>query len=75
MRKLLLALGAALALTMSVPTVASAAHFHWGHVHHGFWGPRIGFSFGVAPYAYASCSAVHRVWTPFGWRWHRVWVC
>ena len=25
--------------------------------------------------AFASCSIVRRTWTPWGWRWHRVWVC
>jgi hypothetical protein len=26
-------------------------------------------------FAFASCSIVRRTWTPWGWRWHRVWVC
>jgi len=26
-------------------------------------------------FAFASCSVVRRTWTPWGWRWHRVWVC
>jgi hypothetical protein len=43
--------------------------------HRGFIGPRFGFRFRAAPFAFASCSQVRRVWTPFGWRWHRVWVC
>jgi hypothetical protein len=34
-----------------------------------FWG---GPAFGGA---FASCSIVRRTWTPWGWRWHRVWVC
>ena len=21
------------------------------------------------------CTIVRRVWTPWGWRWHRVWAC
>jgi hypothetical protein len=24
---------------------------------------------------FASCSVVRRQWTPWGWRWRRVWVC
>jgi hypothetical protein len=87
MRKLLLGLGTAAVLAIGVPTAASAAHFgHFGGGHF-FGGPRIGFGFGIgAPYAYAGpyaydydygygCREVHRVWTPYGWRWHTVWVC
>jgi hypothetical protein len=45
-----------------------------------FFGP--GFAFGYFPgydyYAYDyddSCYQLERVHTPYGWRWHRVWVC
>jgi hypothetical protein len=92
-RKVLLALGTAAALAISVPTVADAAHFgggHFGGGHfgggRGFGGGGFGFGFGIgAPYAFAGpydygyggygCRELRRVWTPFGWRWHRVWVC
>jgi hypothetical protein len=40
----------------------------------GFIGPRVAFGFG-APWAFAGCSQVRHVWTPFGWRWRRIWVC
>jgi hypothetical protein len=86
MKKTLLALGTAAALTLgavaAVPTTAGAAPWGWGHGGHfrHFWGgPRFAFGFGAGPwssYAFAgSCSRVHRIWTPFGWRWRRVWVC
>jgi len=26
-------------------------------------------------FAFASCSVVRRSWTPWGWRWRRIWVC
>jgi hypothetical protein len=82
----ILALGTALALATAVPTVASAQHHrawhggHWGggHWRGGFWrGPRItfGLGFGAPYYAYGSCYRLHRVWTPYGWRWRRGWVC
>jgi len=84
MRRTLLAIGAAAALAIAaLPTSASAQHWggHFGH-HFGFGGPRISFGVGVAPYAYdydygygPGCYRVHRVWTPFGWRIRRVWVC
>ena len=90
MRKTLFAAGAALMLALSVPSVANAQR-HWGGgwgggwhggwhgFHRGFVGPRFGFHRGfVGPrfgFAFASCSVVRRVWTPFGWRWHRIWVC
>jgi hypothetical protein len=84
MRKILIAAGAALMLVASVPTVASAQFFGWGggYYSRGFVGPRFfrprfGFRFG-APFAYgafAGCNQLRRVWTPFGWRWRRVWVC
>lgn len=59
-------------------------HFAGGHFDGGrhFGGPRFSFGFGgfgVAPfydYDYVGPGhfEVHRVWTPFGWRWERVWV-
>ena len=84
MKRTVLAIAAAAALAIAaVPSTASAQHWggHWGggHFgghHFGFGGPRISFGFGVAPYyGYGSDSdyacPVHRVWTPYGWRWRR----
>lgn len=83
MKRTMLAIAAAAALAVvAVPSTASAQRWGHGGWHHfgGFGGPRIAFGFGVAPaydYGYAgpACYRVHRVWTPFGWRWHRIWVC
>jgi hypothetical protein len=45
-----------------------------GWARRGWWrGPVVGF-YG-APYAYGGCYHLHRVWTPYGWRLHRIWVC
>jgi hypothetical protein len=97
MRRTVLAIGSALALTLaglSAPAIA-APHGHIGGpgfgrfggvrgpafggprfgFRGGFRGPRFGFGFGAPFFAYGSCSTVHRVWTPFGWRWRRIWVC
>jgi hypothetical protein len=59
-------------------------HRHW----HGGWGwgfgPAFGFGFAggyygypyAAPYYYSySCWRRAQVWTPYGWRWRRIWVC
>jgi hypothetical protein len=82
MNRTLLAIGAAAALTVAaLPTSASAQHRWGGHFgHDGFGGPGISFGFGVAPYAYdyaygPGCYRVQRVWTRWGWRIRRVWVC
>jgi hypothetical protein len=79
-----LAIGSALALTvagLSSPVMAQR-HMHFGHFgggfHRHFGGFRGGLAFGFAGPVWGGsggCSTVHRVWTPFGWRWHRVWVC
>jgi hypothetical protein len=87
-KKVLLVLGTAAALAISVPTVAGAGphgHFGGGHFGGGHFGggPGLSLGFGIgAPYAYAGsygygygCSERRRVWTPYGWRLHRVWVC
>ncbi len=52
------------------------SHFSGGHFGGG---PAVGFGF-AAPYAYDydsdyGCYAMRRVWTPYGWRLHRVYVC
>ena len=82
MKRTVLAITAAAALAIAaVPSTASAQHWggHFGHFgghHFGFGGPRVAFGFGVAPAPYYdyddyyACS-VHRVWTPYGWRWRR----
>ena len=82
MKRTVLAIAAAAALAIAaVPSAASAQHWggHFGHFgghHFGFGGPRVAFGFGVAPapyYDYDNYYAcrVHRVWTPYGWRWRR----
>jgi hypothetical protein len=83
MKKVLFAIGMAAVLAAGAPTVATArdgGHWHGGHHWRGggFWrGPGIAFGFGLgAPYyAYGSCYQARRVWTPYGWRWRRTWVC
>jgi hypothetical protein len=44
---------------------------------HPVVGPRFAFRHPlVRPrFAFASCSFIRRVWTPWGWRLRRVWVC
>jgi hypothetical protein len=84
-RKILLAAGAAAALSLAAPTMASAQHHHGGfHGHAGFhghfggrhWGggPGITLRFG-APHAYASCWQTRRVLRHGRWHLRRVWVC
>jgi len=82
------ALAAALALgSLTIATGASArgghfggGHFAGGHFGHGGFafhrgfGFRRGFFWGPY-YSYAGCWRWHRVWTPWGWRLHRVNVC
>jgi hypothetical protein len=37
---------------------------------------RRSFAFAASPFIVGdSCTIVRRVWTPWGWRWHRVWAC
>jgi hypothetical protein len=80
MRKILLAAGAVAALSLAVPTVASAQHRHHGgwHGHHyrGHWGggPGITLRFG-APHVYASCWQTRRFWRHGRVHFRRVWVC
>jgi hypothetical protein len=62
-------------------------HHGFGGFHHGFGGFHHGFGFygggyryWGAPYyygyyPYAGCWRLHRVWTPFGPRLHRINVC
>jgi hypothetical protein len=89
MRLTLLAIAAASALVIAaVPISASAQPWghHWGgHFgHFGFGGPAISFGFGAPYSSYGydydydygpGCYRVHRVWTPWGWRLRRAWVC
>jgi hypothetical protein len=87
LRKTLIALAATAALSMGVATDASARGMHMhGHVggwggwhghHHGgfFRGPRF-FAGPFLSYGYYDpCYRPVRVWTPWGWRFRRVWVC
>jgi hypothetical protein len=84
LRKFMIALAAAGTLGV-VATTGALAEPHFGHFgHFGHWGgpgPGFGLRFGVSPgyayddYGYDSCWRVHRVWTPFGWRLHRAYVC
>src|SRR5690348_3781310 len=84
------ALAAALALgSLTIATEASArgghfggGHFAGGHFGHGFgfhrgFGFRGGFWGGpwYGYYPYAGCWRWRRVWTPWGWRLHRINVC
>jgi uncharacterized membrane protein len=72
--------------TLALGASAAVAEPHGGHFGGGhFGGPGISFGFGgpgfaVAPYAYDydygyGCYQTRRVWTPYGWRVRRVYVC
>jgi hypothetical protein len=53
-------------------------HFGGGHFGHFGGGPGLSFGFGVGPgyaYDYDGCYRLHRVWTPWGWRLRRAYVC
>jgi len=53
--------------------VRFADHDRFRH-RHRFFRNRFGFS----SFAFAGddgCYAPRRVWTPWGWRWRRIWVC
>lgn len=45
------------------------------------YGRGYGYGFYGYPYAFAGygyydgCWRLRRVWTPYGWRWHRIYVC
>ena len=87
---LAIAAAAALAVAAVPGTASAArfgpegGHFggHFGSHFEGgrhFGGPPFSFGFGVArfyDYDYVGPGhfEAHRVWTPFGWRWERVWV-
>jgi hypothetical protein len=80
MRKLMMACVAvaAIAATVAIPTEASAwrGGWHGGGWHRGWGGPR--FYGGYYPaYSYGAygCYRSVRVFTPYGPRWRRVWVC
>jgi hypothetical protein len=65
----------------------SGGHFSGGHFNGGHWGGHFGgfgfhrgYGFRRGPgfygyYPYAGCWRWHRVWTPYGWRLHRINVC
>jgi hypothetical protein len=48
-----------------------AFHDRFAFRHH-FFPFRHRFAFATVD---GGCFAVRRVWSPWGWRWHRVWVC
>jgi hypothetical protein len=83
LRKAVIGLAAGATLAIGASAAVAEPHFgHFGEHHFGghFGGPVFGFSFGAAPYAYDrdygyGCYQVRRVWTPYGWRVHRVYVC
>jgi|SwirhisoilCB2_FD_contig_31_35556840_length_504_multi_4_in_0_out_0_1 hypothetical protein len=86
LRKLMIAGVAVAAIAMAAaPTNASARP--WGHGwhgggwhggwHRGWGGPRFGFYPGYGAYGYGGygCWRPVRVFTPYGPRWRRTWVC
>jgi hypothetical protein len=85
MRRILLSIGAAVALAAAaLPTTASAQRHHFGGPHFGFRGPGFAFGLGVPgpyyDYGYdygdaPSCYRVEREYTRWGVRVHRIWVC
>jgi hypothetical protein len=83
LRKIMLACVAVAAIAaVTAPTTADARwygrHGGWhGGGYYGGWGPRF-YGGGYYPYAYGaygSCYRPVRVYTPYGPRWRRVWVC
>jgi hypothetical protein len=77
LRKITIALAAALTLgAAAMPTEASASwrgHHRHHHYHHGWRAPAVGFYYG-AP-VYPTCYRTVRVMTPWGPSLRRVWVC
>jgi hypothetical protein len=85
LRKMMMAaVAAATIAVVAVPTEASArwhggGGWHGGGWHHGWGGGFRGF--GYYPYAYGAygayggCYRPVRVWTPWGPRWRRTFVC
>ena len=67
--------------SFSSPRVSGATRFSggtggmWRGRHHRFHRGFIGAPFYGAYAAYDSCYQPRRVWTRWGWRWHRVYVC
>jgi hypothetical protein len=62
------------------PTSSGSMHWsgNWRFRHHRFhhrFAFAVPFAVGAYAAAYDSCYRLHRVWTPWGWRWHRVYVC
>jgi hypothetical protein len=76
-RKITLALAAASALCLgAISATPASAGWHGGHHHHWHGGWRGPAFYGIATYpAYTSCYRPVRVFTPWGPRWRRVWVC
>jgi hypothetical protein len=86
LRKMMMACVAAAAIaTVAIPTDASArwyGHGGWrGGWHGGYgyrgWGyrPYAYYPYAYGAYAYGGCYRTVRVFTPWGPRWRRVWVC
>jgi hypothetical protein len=88
LRRIVIAVAAAATIGVGASTGALAAphgdhfggRFDGGHFGHFGGGPGFSFGFGVSPgyaydYDYDGCYRLHRVWTPWGWRLRRVYVC
>jgi hypothetical protein len=85
LRKLMIAGVAVAAIAAAAPSAASARPWHggwhggsWhGGWHRGWgWGPRFGVYPAYGAYAYGyGCWRPVRVFTPYGPRWRRTWVC
>jgi len=49
--------------------------FHSFPFHHRFFAFRRPFVFSTVVANDVGCFRVRPVWTPWGWRWRRIWVC
>ena len=91
LRKIVIACVAIAAIAAVVAPTSADARWRGGGWHGGYhrgWGPAVGFGLGLgAGYAYGGypyggyygygggCYRPVRVYTPYGPRWRRVWVC
>ena len=74
LRKLITAFAAIAALGAAAIPISASAYWHggWRGPPWGYYG--VPYGYGPGPY-YAGCYRNARVWTPYGWRWRRAWVC